>query len=106
MLLSLEKGGQELSKFIRGIGLYLIIAIIAVSIVSHLYSPGSSVKELYYSELLQYINDDRVASVRLVGEQHLDGKLKDGTAFTALVPMGKMSDIADRLEAKNVQLEA
>jgi len=26
--------------------------------------------------------------------------------FTALVPMGKMSDIADRLEAKNVQLEA
>jgi len=29
-----------LSKFIRGIGLYLIIAIIAVSIVSHLYSPG------------------------------------------------------------------
>jgi len=33
MLLILEKGGQELSKFIRGIGLYLIIAIIAVSIV-------------------------------------------------------------------------
>ncbi|NMA60341.1 MAG: ATP-dependent metallopeptidase FtsH/Yme1/Tma family protein [Firmicutes bacterium] len=95
-----------MNKFLRGISLYLLIAIIAVSIVSNLYSPGSSAKELYYSEFLQYIDENKVASARMVGEQHLDGKLKDGTAFTVLVPVGKMPDIADRLEAHHVQLEA
>jgi len=95
-----------LNKFLRGISLYLLIAIIAVSIVSNLYSPASPAKELYYSELLQFIDDDRVASVKLVGDQHVEGRLRDGTVFTALVPVGKMADIADRLETRNVQLEA
>ncbi|NMB01562.1 MAG: ATP-dependent metallopeptidase FtsH/Yme1/Tma family protein [Firmicutes bacterium] len=95
-----------MNKFLRGISLYLLIAIIAVSIVSNLYSPGSVAKELYYSELLQYIDQDKVASVTLVGDQHIEGKLRDGTSFVALVPMGKMPDIADRLEERNVQLEA
>jgi cell division protease FtsH len=86
--------------------LYLLIAIIAISIVSNLYSPGSVAKELYYSELLRYIDENRVASARLVGDQHVEGALKDGTPFVATIPVGKMPDIADRLEAKNVQLEA
>ncbi len=94
------------NRFLRGISLYLLIAIIAVSIVSQLYSPGSSTQELFYSELLRYINEDKIASVRMVGEQHLDGTLKDGTNFTAVIPLGKMADLADRLEANNVQLEA
>jgi cell division protease FtsH len=95
-----------LNKLLRGIGLYLLIAIIAISIVSNLYSPGSVAKELYYSELLRYIDENRVASARLVGDQHVEGALKDGTPFVATIPVGKMPDIADRLEAKNVQLEA
>ncbi len=95
-----------MNKLLRGISLYLLIAIIAVSIVSNLYSPVAPAKELYYSELLRFIEDDKVASVKLVGDQHVEGRLKDGTNFTALVPMGKMADIADRLETRNVQLEA
>jgi len=94
------------SKYLRGISLYFLIAIIAISIVSQLYSPGSSVQELIYSELLRYIDDNMVASARLVGDQHLEGTLRDGTNFTAVIPLGKMSDIADRLEEKNVRLEA
>lgn len=95
-----------MNKFLRGISLYLLIAIIAVSIVSNLYSPGSVAKELYYSELLRYIDEDRVASATLVGDQHVEGMLRDGTSFVAVVPMGKMADVADRLEAKGVQQEA
>jgi len=95
-----------LNKLLRGISLYLLIAIIAVSIVSNLYSPAAPAKELYYSELLHFIEEDKVASVKLVGDQHVEGRLKDGTNFTALVPMGKMADISDRLETRNVQLEA
>ena len=95
-----------MNKFLRGISLYLLIAIIAVSIVSNLYSPGTTATELYYSELLRFIDEDRVASGKLVGDQHVEGRLKDGTNFTALVPIGKMADIADRFEEKNVQTEA
>ncbi|NLL42923.1 MAG: ATP-dependent metallopeptidase FtsH/Yme1/Tma family protein [Firmicutes bacterium] len=95
-----------MNKLLRGISLYLLIAIIAVSIVSNLYSPAAPAKELYYSELLHFIEEDKVASVKLVGDQHVEGRLKDGTNFTALVPMGKMADISDRLETRNVQLEA
>ncbi|NLM41034.1 MAG: ATP-dependent metallopeptidase FtsH/Yme1/Tma family protein [Firmicutes bacterium] len=95
-----------MNRLLRGIGLYLLIAIIAISIVSNLYSPGSVAKELYYSELLRYIDENRVASARLVGDQHVEGTLKDGTNFVATIPVGKMPDIADRLEAKNVQLDA
>jgi len=40
------------------------------------------------------------------GDQHVEGTLKDGTSFVATIPVGKMPDIADRLESKNVQLEA
>lgn len=95
-----------MNRFLRGISIYVLIAIIVVSIVSSLYSPGGSAKELYYSELLQYIEENRIASVRMVGDQHVEGKLKDGTSFVSLVPLGKMSDIADRLEVRHVQLEA
>lgn len=95
-----------MNKLLRGISLYLLIAIIAISIVSNLYSPGSMAKELYYSELIQYIDEGRVASAKLVGDQHVEGTLKDGTSFVAVVPMGKMGDIADRLEAQNVQQAA
>ena len=95
-----------MNKFLRGISLYLLIAIIVVSIVSSLYSPGGSAKELFYSELLQYIDENRIASVRMVGDQHVEGKLKDGNSFVSLIPLGKMPDIADRLEMHQVQLEA
>ena len=95
-----------MNRLLRGIGLYLLIAIIAISIVSNLYSPGSVSKELYYSELLRYIDENKVAAARLVGDQHVEGTLKDGTSFVATIPVGKMPDIADRLEAKNVLLEA
>lgn len=95
-----------MNKFLRGISIYLLIAIIAVSIVSSLYSPGGSSRELYYSELLRYIDDNQIASVRMIGDQHIEGTLRDGTSFVSLVPLGKMPDIADRLEERHVQLEA
>ena len=95
-----------MNKFLRGISLYLLIAIIAVSIVSSLYSPGGSSRELYYSELLRYIDSNQIASARMVGDQHVEGTLRDGTSFVSLIPLGKMPDIADRLAERNVQLEA
>lgn len=95
-----------MSRFFRGMSLYLLLAIIAVSIFSSLYSPVDSNKELTYSEFIKHLEDNRIALVKMVGEQVLEGKLVDGTSFVSSVPFGKMADIADRLEEKGVQSTA
>lgn len=71
-----------------------------------MYSPRNYERELYYSELLTLINQNQVASVKMVGDQQINGVLRDGTPFVSLVPVGKMPDIADRLAAGNVQISA
>ena len=86
-----------MNRFLRGISLYLLIAIIVVSLASSMYSPRNYERELYYSELLTLINQNQVASVKMVGDQQINGVLRDGTPFVSLVPVGKMPDIADRL---------
>lgn len=100
-------GGEDrvLNRFLRGISLYLLIAIIVVTLASSMYSPRSYERELYYSELLRLIDQNQVASVRMIGDQQISGVLRDGTPFVSIVPMGKMSDIADRLEG-NAQIAA
>ncbi len=95
-----------MNKFLRGISLYLLIAIIAVSIISSMYSPADVTQELYYSELVRQLENDRIASVTMIGEQRIEGTLRDGTAFVSSVPFGKMSDIADRMEERNVEMTA
>ncbi|NLM40361.1 MAG: ATP-dependent zinc metalloprotease FtsH [Firmicutes bacterium] len=70
-----------------------------------MYSPRAYERELYYSELLRLIDQNQVASVRMIGDQQISGVLRDGTPFVSIVPMGKMSDIADRLEG-NAQIAA
>lgn len=94
-----------MNRFLRGISLYLLIAIIVVTLASSMYSPRSYERELYYSELLRLIDQNQVASVRMIGDQQISGVLRDGTPFVSIVPMGKMSDIADRLEG-NAQIAA
>ena len=100
-------GGEDrvLNRFLRGISLYLLIAIIVVTLASSMYSPRAYERELYYSELLRLIDQNQVASVRMIGDQQISGVLRDGTPFVSIVPMGKMSDIADRLEG-NAQIAA
>ncbi len=95
-----------MNKFLRGISLYLLIAIIAVSIVSSLYSPSDSARELYYSELIRYLNDNQIVSVRMIGEQRVEGELRDGTEFVSSVPFGKMAELSDLLLERDVQVTA
>lgn len=95
-----------MNKFFRGISLYLLLAIIAVSIISSLYSPGNTARELYYSEFVRHLENNQIASVKMVGEQRIEGTMRDGTPFVSSVPYGKMADIADRLEERGVQSTA
>src|SRR5690606_39838175 len=54
------KGGRLLNRFLRGIGIYLLVAIIAVYIVSSLYTTQERRYEATFSEFMQWVQANRV----------------------------------------------
>ena len=93
-------------KFLRQISIYLLIAIILLMIVQSVYTSVDPVRPLTYSEFDSYVRANQVESVRLIGEQRIEGTLKDGSKFFTTVTAGKMPEISDMLIAKNVEVIA
>ncbi|MGI6082762.1 MAG: ATP-dependent zinc metalloprotease FtsH [Limnochordia bacterium] len=94
-----------MNKFLRGISLYLLIAVLAVSIVSSLYSPQEPTTSISYSDFIRLLDQGQVAKVRLIGEQALEGVLKDGNRFSTYVPAGTIN-LGDRLTAAGIDVDA
>lgn len=93
-------------KFLRQISLYLLIAIILLMIVQSVYTSVDPVRPLTYSEFDVYARNNQVESVRLIGDQRIEGTLRDGTKFYTTVTSGKMPEISDRLISLNVEVIA
>ena len=100
-----SRGGRVLNKFLRGISLYLLIAVLAVSIVSSLYSPQEPTTSISYSDFIRLLDQGQVAKVRLIGEQAMEGVLKDGNRFSTYVPAGTIN-LGDRLTAAGIEVDA
>ncbi|BAS29343.1 ATP-dependent zinc metalloprotease FtsH [Limnochorda pilosa] len=94
-----------MNRFLRGLSLYLLIAVLAVMIVSTFYTPSESARNLDYTEFVQSLNAGRIASVKMVGEQEIHGRMKDGTEFKTFAPPN-LTNLADQLLAKGVQVSA
>jgi len=94
-----------LNRFLRGLSLYLLIAILAVMIVSTFYTPTESARSLDYTEFIRAVNAGRVAQVTIVGEQEVQGRMVDGTEFTTYIPPN-LTNLADDLIAKGVRVSA
>jgi len=94
-----------LNRFLRGISLYLLIAILAVTVVTNLAKEPRTTPEVNYSQFTQWVNEGRVASVRMIGDQEIRGVLRDGTEFQTIVPPGTVN-LADQLIGKGIEVEA
>lgn len=94
-----------MNRFLRGIGLYLLIAILAVTIVSSLYPNQKPPENISYSDFTQLLDQGKIASVSMIGEQQVQGVLTDKTEFATYIPVGT-TDLGDRLTAKGVQVTA
>ena len=94
-----------MNRFLRGIGLYLLIAIIAVSIVSSLYPTQERRQEVTYSQFMQWVQENRIAQVTIIGEQLVEGQLRDGTLFTTYIPAGT-TNLGQMLIERGVQVSA
>lgn len=74
-----------MNKFFRNVSFYLLIIIIAISIIDYYSSRTTTKQEISYSQFLKNVTDQQVERVTIV-ENVIKGKLKDGQEFTAVAP--------------------
>ena len=94
-----------MNRFLRGISLYLLIAILAVTVVTNIASEPDTAREIGYSQFTSWVEQGRVARVRIIGDQELRGELVDGTQFQTIIPAGT-TNLADTLIRQGVEVTA
>ena len=96
-----------MNKFIRNVGFYLLIILVAISLIDYFSAKGPTKMEMNYSSFVQETNNGKVAKVVIV-ENIIKGTLSDGTEFTTVLPTypSENSDIIKLLSDKNVEIKA
>lgn len=98
-----------MSRFLRGMSLYVLIALIAVLMVLKMSAPpgASKPEEISYSQFLHWVDQGRIHSVRMIDEQRVEIQtVEDSKArYYTIVPPGT-TNLVDRLEAKGISVEA
>jgi cell division protease FtsH len=102
---STPKGGYFLNRFLRGLSVYLLIAIVAVFMVNMFYRDSASPREVVYTEFMDYANRGQLESARMIGGQRIEGKLHDGSVIYAEIPYGTLN-LADRLYELGISVSA
>ena len=96
-----------MNKFLRNIGLYLLIILIAISVIDHFSAKGPVNHEINYTEFISQVDQGEVSKVVIV-ENNIKGTLSDGTEFTTVAPGFPNQDdsLINRLQEKNVDIKA
>jgi cell division protease FtsH len=101
---NLNKNNFKGNKNYRNIGLYLLVLIIAVSIISSFFEPkSSSIQEFTYSQFLKEVEMNNVAKVTIVNNS-INGALINGTKFSTYSPNDP--ELINILRTKNIVIEA
>lgn len=92
------------NKNYRNIGLYLLMLIITVSIISSFFEPKlTTQQELTYSEFLKEVEMNNVSKVTIV-DNTITGILMDGREFSTYSPDDP--EMINTLRSKNIVIEA
>ena len=92
-----------MNKFFRNVSFYLLIIIIAISIIDYYSSRTTNKQEIGYTQFLQQVEEQKVQTVTIV-DNNIRGKLTDGTEFTTITPSDPT--LISTLRAKNVDIKA
>jgi cell division protease FtsH len=92
-----------LNKFFRNVSFYLLIIIIAISIIDYYSSRTTTKTEISYTQFLHSVEEQKVERVTIV-DNTIRGKLKDGTEFTTVTPNDPT--LIGSLREKNVDIKA
>jgi cell division protease FtsH len=101
---NLNKKNLKGNKNYKNIGLYLLVLIITVSIISSLFEPKSTAsQELTYSQFLKEIETNNMSKVTIINNS-ITGTLIDGTNFSTYSPNDP--ELINILRSKNIIIEA
>nr|WP_092073688.1 ATP-dependent zinc metalloprotease FtsH [Dendrosporobacter quercicolus]NSL47965.1 ATP-dependent metallopeptidase FtsH/Yme1/Tma family protein [Dendrosporobacter quercicolus DSM 1736]SDM65669.1 cell division protease FtsH [Dendrosporobacter quercicolus] len=92
-----------MNKFFRNVSFYLLIIIIAISIIDYYSTRTTNKQEITYTQFLQQMDEQKVERVTIV-ENSIRGWLKDGTEFTTITPNDPT--LINTLREKNVNIKA
>ncbi|MCR5756878.1 MAG: ATP-dependent zinc metalloprotease FtsH [Selenomonas sp.] len=96
-----------MNKFLRNVGFYLLIILVAISIIDYFSTRNATKQEMGYTNFLQQVDEGKVAKVVLI-QNTIRGTLSDGTEFTTITPDNPNRDpkLFDKLSAKGVEIDA
>jgi cell division protease FtsH len=92
-----------LNKFFRNVGFYLLIIIIAISIIDYYSAKTTTKTEVSYTAFLKQVEDQKVDKVTIV-DNTIRGKLKDGQEFTLVTPNDPT--LINTLREKKIDIKA
>jgi len=91
------------NKNFKNAGLYLLILIVVISVLSSFFEPSSSVSELSYSQFLSEVESNNVISVSISGNT-ATGELSNNQKFSTYLPDDP--ELMNILRDKNINIEA
>ena len=96
-----------MNKFLRSVGFYLLIILVAISIIDYFSTKQTVSKSVEYTQFLHQVDAGEVQKVTLI-RNTIHGTLTDGTEFTTITPDEPYSDphLYERLTAKGVNIAA
>lgn len=96
-----------MNKFLRNVGFYLLIILVAISVIDYFSTKNTTKHEVEYTQFLQQLDDGQVAKVVIV-QNTIKGTLADGTEFTTITPEVPNNDpkLYEKLTAKGVDIAA
>lgn len=96
-----------MNKFLRNVGFYLLIILVAISVIDYFSTKNTTKHEVEYTQFLQQLNDGQVTKVVIV-QNTIKGTLADGTEFTTITPEVPNNDpkLYEKLTAKGVDIAA
>lgn len=80
-----------MNKFLRNVGFYLLIILVAITVIDHFSVDTSNKQEINYTEFVKQVDDKNVAKV-VMQNSNIKGTLKDGTEFITITPGYPNSD--------------
>ncbi|MGI6129799.1 MAG: ATP-dependent zinc metalloprotease FtsH [bacterium] len=91
-----------MNRVFRSMSLYLLLIIVALSIVNYFSTSAPQEKELNYTQFMNLLEKGEVASVT-ISNAEVDGVLKDGTNFT-MPFLGDSARLEEKLETNQVEI--
>jgi cell division protease FtsH len=87
----------------KNAGIYLLILIVVISVLSSFFEPSSSVRELTYSQFLNEVESNNVINVSISGNT-ATGDLANNQKFSTYLP--EDPELMNILRSKNINIDA